>query len=404
MTANTLYMGLLIATLAQSTLLISALLSKKNSNRVANFLLVGIIALFSYYMLIKILCGTKLILNYPHFAQTYRPLPFLIWALFYFYIKAMTNPNFRFQLKNGIHLTPFLVYTLFLLSFFLSNTSVKIEAASTPLPTHYILAVVLQTILLLLYLIQSYRILRDHQRHIQDLFANIEKVKLVWLKYLLTVFGIIWVAAFIKFISGIVYTADFVMPPILLCLAIYGIGFYALKQPEIFKNIKIDTFHTEPENEHTDPSVDDFGEKSQSAEQLLNVNRHLKYKYSSLKPRDLSAYGQKLIEYIKKDKPYADNELKLQDIASYLGLPPYQLSQVINTELKTNFYSLINKYRIEEAKRLLIDPDKQHLNILEIAFETGFNSKSAFNTAFKKNTTITPSQYKQSQIHQSIAA
>jgi len=404
MTANTLYIGLLIATLAQSTLLIGALLSKKNSNKVANFLLVGIIALFSYYMLIKILCGTNLIFNYPHFAQTYRPLPFLIWALFYFYIKAMTNPNFRFQLKDGIHLIPFLVYTLFLLSFFLSDASVKTEVASTPLPTHYILAVVLQTILLLLYLIQSYRILRDHRRHIQDLFANIEKEKLNWLKYLLTVFGIIWVAAFIKFISGIGYTADFVIPPVLLCLAIYGIGFYALKQPEIFKNIKIDTFHTEPENEHTDLSVYDFGKRSQSTEQLLNVKRHPKYKYSSLKPRDLSAYGQKLIEHIKKDKPYTDNELKLQDIASYLGLPPYQLSQVINAELKTNFYSLINKYRIEEAKRLLIDNNKQHLNILEIAFETGFNSKSAFNTAFKKNTTITPSQYKQAQIHQSIAA
>jgi len=191
MTANTLYIGLLIATLTQSTLLIGALLSNKNSNRVANFLLVGIIALFSYYMLIKILCGTNLIFNYPHFAQTYRPLPFLIWTLFYFYIKAMTNPNFRFQLKDSIHLIPFLLYTLFLLSFFLSNASVKIKAASTPLPTHYILAVVLQTILLLSYLIQSYRILRGHRRHIKDLLANIEKEKLNWLKYLLTVFGII---------------------------------------------------------------------------------------------------------------------------------------------------------------------------------------------------------------------
>jgi len=404
MTVNTLYIGVLIATLAQGTLLIAALLFNKNSNKLSNYLLIGIIALFSYYMLIKILCGTNLIFNYPHFAQTYRPIPFLIWAFFYFYIKAMTNPNFRFQLKDSIHLIPFSLYTLFLLPFFLSAASVKIETASTPLPTHYILAVVLQTILLLLYLIQSYRILRDHRRHIQDLFSNIEKMKLVWLKYLLTVFGIIWVAAFIKFISGIGYTADFVIPPVLLCLAIYGIGFYALKQPEIFKNIKIDIFHTEPESEHTVPSVDDFGKRSQSAEQLLNVKRYPKYEYSSLKPRDLSAYGKKLIEYIKKDKPYADNELKLQDIASYLGLPPYQLSQVINTELKTNFYSLINKYRIEEAKRLLIDPNKQHLNILEIAFETGFNSKSAFNTAFKKNSTMTPSQYKQAQIHQSIAA
>ncbi|MCP4625395.1 MAG: helix-turn-helix transcriptional regulator [bacterium] len=367
-------------------------------------MLIGIIALFSYYMLVKILCGTKLIFDYPHFAQTYRPIPFLIWATFYFYVKAMTNPSFRFQVIDCIHLIPFILYSLYLLPFFMADETIKINSASTPLPTHYILAVVLQTGLLLLYLIQSYRILRDHRRHIQDLFANIEKEKLNWLKYLLIMFGIIWVAAFLKFISGIEYTADFVIPPILLCLTIYGVGFYALKQPEIFKDIRIETALTGSDDEHTGSPVESNPANSPQEEQTSVVKHHPKYKYSSLKPRDLSDYGQKLIEYINKDKPYINNELKLQDIASYLGLPPYQLSQVINTELKTNFYSLINKYRIEEAKRLLIDPDKQHLNILEIAFETGFNSKSAFNTAFKKSTTMTPSQYKQSQIHQSMAA
>jgi AraC-like DNA-binding protein len=404
MTANTLYIGFLIATLTQSAFLIAALLFNKNSNKFANYLLIGIIALFSYYMLIKILCGTNLIFDYPHFAQTYRPIPFLIWVTFYFYVKAMTNPSFRLQVKDCIHLMPFILYTLYLLPFFLADELIKINSASTPLPTHYIWAVVLQTILLLLYLIQSYRILRGHRRHIQELFANIEKEKLNWLKYLLTVFGIIWVAAFIKFISGIGYTADFVIPPILLCLAIYGIGFYALKQPEIFKDIRIETALIGSEDEHTGAPVELNPANSPQAEQTLNVKHHPKYEYSSLKPRDLSAYGQKLIEYIKKDKPYINNKLKLQDIASYLGLPQHQLSQVINMELKTNFYSLVNKYRIEEAKRLLIDPNKQHLNILEIALETGFNSKSAFNTAFKKNTTMTPSQYKQDQIHQSIAA
>jgi len=404
MTANTLYIGLLIATLTQSTLLIAALLSNKNNNKVANLLLIGIIALFSYYMLVKVLCGTKLIFDYPHFAQTYRPIPFLIWAAFYFYVKAMTNPSFRFQVKDCLHLIPFILYTLYLLPFFLADEFIKINSASTPLPTHYILAVVLQTILLLFYLIQSYRILRDHRRHIQDLFANIEKEKLNWLKNLLIVFGIIWVAAFLKFIFGIGYTADFVIPPILLCLTIYGVSFYALKQPEIFKNIRIETALIGSEDEHTGSPVESKPANSPQAEPTLNVKHLPKYEYSSLKSRDLSAYGQKLIEYIKNDKPYINNELKLQHIASYLGLPPYQLSQVINTELKTNFYSLINQYRIEEAKRLLIDPDKQHLNILEIAFETGFNSKSAFNTAFKKNATMTPSQYKQAQNHQSIAA
>jgi len=111
-----------------------------------------------------------------------------------------------------------------------------------------------------------------------------------------------------------------------------------------------------------------------------------------------------LIEYLEKDKPYMNNKLKLQDIANYLELASYQLSQVISTELNCNFYTLINKYRIDEAKRNLINPDKQHLTILDIAYEVGFNSKSAFNTAFKKSANMTPSQYKQARLNTSIAA
>jgi AraC-like DNA-binding protein len=65
---------------------------------------------------------------------------------------------------------------------------------------------------------------------------------------------------------------------------------------------------------------------------------------------------------------------------------------------------LINKDRIDEAKRNLFNPDKQHLTIIDIAYEVGFNSKSAFNTAFKKSTNMTPSQYKLTRLDTSVAA
>ncbi len=135
----------------------------------------------------------------------------------------------------------------------------------------------------------------------------------------------------------------------------------------------------------------------------MDVKKSPKYKYSTLTSRELSKYGLKLIQYLKTEKPYTNSDLKLQDIADFLGLPSHQLSQVINTELKCNFYALINKYRIDQAKRQFIDPDKQHLNIIEIAYEVGFNSKSAFNTAFKKNAGMTPSQYKKQQSIRSAA-
>ncbi len=145
MTTNALYLTLIIATLTQSTLLIGAILTSKKGNKIANYLLCLIIGLFSYYALIKILCSTELIREYPHFTQTYRPIPFLIWAAFYFYTKALTNPFFQFQKKDFLHLIPFGLYFLFLLPYFLSDQTIKLQAISAPTPTHYRVAVIFQS-------------------------------------------------------------------------------------------------------------------------------------------------------------------------------------------------------------------------------------------------------------------
>ena len=119
-----------------------------------------------------------------------------------------------------------------------------------------------------------------------------------------------------------------------------------------------------------------------------------KYKYSGLSERDIARHKEKLINYLEQEKPYIDPDLKLQNLADHLRIPPYQLSQIINTELQQNFYDLINSLRIAEAKHRLMDPAKQHITIIAIAYDVGFNSKSTFNTAFKKYTKMTPSQFK----------
>ena len=73
------------------------------------------------------------------------------------------------------------------------------------------------------------------------------------------------------------------------------------------------------------------------------------------------------------------------------------LSQIINERLNKNFFELVNAHRIKEAKKRLLDPDAEPLTILAIAFEVGFNSKSAFNAAFKKYTRMTPTQFREAQ-------
>ncbi|MDX1667550.1 MAG: helix-turn-helix domain-containing protein, partial [Saprospiraceae bacterium] len=83
-----------------------------------------------------------------------------------------------------------------------------------------------------------------------------------------------------------------------------------------------------------------------------------------------------------------------EELAEMLDLPAKTLSQVINESLDQHFFDFINQYRIEEAKRLLCLSKNSFTTILEVMYAAGFNSKSSFNTAFKKHTGTTPSQFR----------
>jgi AraC-like DNA-binding protein len=94
-------------------------------------------------------------------------------------------------------------------------------------------------------------------------------------------------------------------------------------------------------------------------------------------------------------KPFLDPDITLKKLASRISVQSKHLSQIINKYKNQNFYDYINYYRINEAKNILVD-SKNNKTILEVLFECGFNSKSAFNTHFKKITGSTPTQFKNS--------
>lgn len=98
---------------------------------------------------------------------------------------------------------------------------------------------------------------------------------------------------------------------------------------------------------------------------------------------------------MEREKIYQNPELKLTDLAAHLELSPHYLSQLLNIHVGENFYDFINRRRVEEFKESLNDPTKQHFNLLGLAYEAGFNSKAAFNNAFKKYTGMTPSEFRQ---------
>jgi AraC-like DNA-binding protein len=94
------------------------------------------------------------------------------------------------------------------------------------------------------------------------------------------------------------------------------------------------------------------------------------------------------------DKKYYKNpELSLGELSNYLDIHPNYLSQVINEIEGVNFYDYINSMRVEEVKRLMSEAENQKYTIMTLAYECGFNSKSAFNRIFKKHTNLSPSDY-----------
>ena len=103
---------------------------------------------------------------------------------------------------------------------------------------------------------------------------------------------------------------------------------------------------------------------------------------------------ERLDQFLVQERQFMDPDLSLERTAQALDVSSGHLSKVINQELQTSFKDFVNKLRVEEAKRYLLDDSFSHYTLLAIGLEAGFNSKSAFNASFKKIAGQTPSQFK----------
>lgn len=123
-----------------------------------------------------------------------------------------------------------------------------------------------------------------------------------------------------------------------------------------------------------------------------------KYKQSLIEPEALPLLRKQLLGIMEAKKPYLEPELSLRTLAEQLDLPPNQLSQLLNEGFDQNFSEFVNAYRLEAFKQKVADPTKQSLTLLALAYESGFNSKTVFNTYFKKTMGQTPNQYRKSML------
>ena len=222
--------------------------------------------------------------------------------------------------------------------------------------------------------ILSVRLFKKLDINIFNNFSSYENVNLQWLRKLIYTFGVIWTVLMIfatvhhvfQMFSWIFCTHGLMLS---LSAFIILIGYYGLKQNEIFIQ------YPDRKTEYvTEPKT--------------------KYAGVFLKETDTENYVSKLKQFMATEKPYLEADLSLPELANQLDIPSHHLSRVINEQFGVNFFDFINQYRVEEVKSRINNPEFENLSLLGIAFDCGFNTKSAFNRVFKKMTGFTPSEFK----------
>lgn len=140
------------------------------------------------------------------------------------------------------------------------------------------------------------------------------------------------------------------------------------------------------------------------------ITRKGKEMVDQLKPKNqkpissdgqLDEYAEVLKQFMEKSRAYCNQGLSIQDLAEQIGMSRHTLSQVMNSKIQKNFYDFVNYYRVEECKRLILDPENKHLKIQVIGENCGFSSKSSFYQVFRKFTGMTPSEFR--KLHHSKA-
>ncbi|MCG6189880.1 tetratricopeptide repeat protein [Maribellus maritimus] len=106
-----------------------------------------------------------------------------------------------------------------------------------------------------------------------------------------------------------------------------------------------------------------------------------------------NVFAKNLLRFIEEEEPFLVPNLSLRSLAAQVEIHPNKLSWLLNERIGKNFNEFINFYRIEYFKKLAVDPENSHISLIGLAYESGFNSKTVFNTYFKKETGVTPKEF-----------
>jgi len=293
---------------------------------------------------------------------------FLIGPLLFFYTLSLVQQDFSFKKVHLWHWLPFFIDLVYRNYRFFTHENLEAVIIDKgyyipfwELKTRYIA----MDIHIITYALISLILFYLYRYRLKEMFSSFERIKMSWLQLVLIGFVLIHLLHISKvtlpFLDKIwIEVIGFLMHVGNLLFATIVV-FKGLRLPEIFS-------HRE--------------EKS--------VGK--KYAKTALSQEQINDYKKKLTQYMETDKPFLNPDLNIAELAEKLSVPPHYISQVLSQGLQSNFYHFVNRYRVEECKRILVEKGSEK-TVLEILYETGFNSKSTFNRIFKQYTGFNPTDY-----------
>ena len=298
---------------------------------------------------------------------------FLMGPLAYFYFRSITDKEWRFSSRQLWHFIPFVVFVVLVpmiayktlndrqIDYGMLSVFDHREKVLLPIQWAYSVVFILQFLHLAFYLFKNLNLVNSYSKKLMLEYSNIE-LKIKWLRtFNITLIGVLVFSAIFLYIFLVtdIYRRHldyiYVLP---IGVLFYLLSFYLVKtdwQPTD-KNLK-------------------------------------KYEGSSLNPEQVPELVVKLDKLMQGEKMYLNNNLRLGDLAEAVGIGKHHLSQIINQHYGFSFYDFVNRFRVEEAKRLLLKhPD---FTMIQVAFDCGFNNKTSFFNAFKKFESINPSKFRE---------
>ncbi len=308
-------------------------------------------------------------LQYPHYEEIIGLLIFVLIPSIYLATCHFVSPDRVFRIKDLLHFLPFFSFAILNIPYFLMSGSEKIAVSKlNENPTNASSIATLIVLFLLyaqcaVYWLLCYRLIQKHEKNIQKINSSTNLIDLAWLKQMfwgLLLMLVLWIIqdSFLHEISITVWG---------FLLSAFYIASFAVSQKEIY-----------PYRKEELAGISEIINESPLSEPVEEVSEVSK---------------KKLEELFLTKKPYLEPDLTLPKLAEMMQMTTHELSGLINNGFQKNFYHFINGYRIEECKRVLEESKNEAINMLGIAYDAGFNSKTTFNTAFKAYTGLSPTEY-----------